>query len=243
MSYRSEYNKIYSRINNIGKKGKDGVFDYYMLIDELIDNGQYSIFQDVLSNKYKIDLQNFKSVQDIKYKTFTTIRNNTTSSFQVELKKLFDTKNVYPIGYHFFDKSNNHFLGDIKEIEEDENWIAYKDPKLSEKEDEIRVINLEVVVGLTESTLASIPEFENDKSNTVYFATGSHVIYLGKIYGCSQSYTYNISNQITPTYSNYWTNILAPTYSYNFIQDNEMKLINKYSTAIDIVKAANYQTI
>ena len=101
MSYRSEYNKIYSRINNIGKKGKDGVFDYYMLIDELIDNGQYSIFQDVLSNKYKIDLQNFKSVQDIKYKTFTTIRNNTTSSFQVELKKLFDTKNVTQLDITF----------------------------------------------------------------------------------------------------------------------------------------------
>jgi hypothetical protein len=243
MSYRSEYNKIYNKINNIAKKGKDAIFDYYIFIDEIIDNGQYAILQDVLVTKYNIVAKNFKSIQDLKHKTFSTIRSYTNSSNQVELKKLFDSKNVYSIGYHFFNKTNNKFLGDIKEVEESEDWIAYKDPKLTEKEDEIRIINLEVVTGLSQSTLESIPQFENNPNRSISFATSSQVIYFNNIYECSQTYTYNINNQITPTYSSYWTQKLAPTYSFTLIDDSTIKLFDKYSTAIDLIKSYNYRDI
>lgn len=241
MSYRKEYEKIYNRINNIAKKGKDAVFEYYILINEVIDNGQYNILQDVLINKYKIDLIYFKSVQDLKHKTFSIIRQKTNSSSQIELNKLFDGKNVYPIGYHYFRKTNNQYLGDIKEIEESENWIAYKDPKLTEKQDEIRIINLEVVIGLSQSILESIPEFENNPNKTITFATNSLVIFTGNIYNCIQSYTYNLTNQITPTYSSYWSQKLSPTYSVTTLDDNETKLIDKYSIAIDLINQTSYR--
>ena len=243
MSYRSEYNKIYTKINNIAKKGKDGVFDYYVLIDELIDNGQYSILQDVLINKYKVDSNIFKSVQDLKHKTFSIIRSKTISNNQIELKKLYDKKNVYPIGFHYFNKTNNQFLGDIKEIEIQDAWIAYKDPKLSEKEDEIRVINLEVTVGLSQSILESIPTFENNPNLNINFTADAQVLYLDSIYECVQSYSYNITNQITPTYSLYWNQVLAPTYSFTVLNDNTVKLIDKYSEAIDILLSSSYIVI
>ncbi len=243
MLYRKEYEKIYNKINNIARKGKDAIFDYYILIDELIDNGQYSILQDVLINKYKIDLINFKSVKDLKHKTFSIIRQKTNSSSQVELTKLFNSKNIYPIGFHYFRKTDNQYLGDIKELEESEDWIAYKDPKLTEKQDEIRIINLEVTIGLSQSILEAIPEFENNPNKSITFATNSVVIYTGNIYNCEQSYTYNISNPITPTYSSYWTQKIAPTYSVTVIDDNETKLIDKYSIAINLLNQTNYRDI
>jgi hypothetical protein len=240
MSYRKECQKVYKKLNTIAQKGTDGIYEYYSYIDELIDNSQYSLLEDVMITKYNINISSYKSTYDLKHKTFDLIRGNATSSFQVNLKKLFDRRNVYPIGFHFYDKVNNYYLGDIREIEEKADWIAYKDPKLAEKQDQKTVINLEVVVGLSQSILESIPQFENDTTNTILFATASLVIYSGNIYGCSQSYIYGISNPITPTYSNYWRRIYSPTYSYNMI-DNDIDLMDKYDQAITLVKSFGYR--
>jgi hypothetical protein len=240
MSYRKECIKIYKKINSISQKGLDASFDYYAYIDELIDNGQYAMLEDVMITKYNIDIQNFKSIYDLKHKTFDKIRISTTSLFQENLKKLFDKRNVYPIGFHFYDKTNNHYLGDIKEIEEPADWIAYKDPKLSEKQDQITVINLEVTSGLEQSVIEAIPPFVADRTDVFTIEKDELVRYVGNIYECTETYTYTQNTPITPTYSNYWMQIYSPTYSYTLIDDNNVKLIDKYDQAISIVKSFIY---
>jgi len=222
MSYRKECIKIYKKINYISQKGLDGSFDYYVYIDELIDNGQYAMLEDVMTTKYNIDIQNFKSIYDLKHKTFDKIRISTTSLFQDNLKKIFDNKNVYSIGFHFYDKTNNHYLGDIKELEQP------------------TVINLEVSVGLEQSVLDGIPPFEVDRTDVITIEKDSLVRYIGNIYECTDTYTYTQANPITPTYSNYWMQIYSPTYSYTLIDDDNTKLIDKYNQAIDIVKSFIY---
>ena len=57
--------------------------------------------------KYKIQILRYRSVQDMKKQTFPIVRKMTNSTFQTELKKVFDSKNVYPIGYHYFNKTTN----------------------------------------------------------------------------------------------------------------------------------------
>lgn len=151
MSYRKEYNKVYKKINSIAQKGIDGKFEYYIYINDLVDSGQYSLLEDVMSTKYKIDIRLYKSTDDMKHKTFDRIREKTFSSFQSQLKQLFDSNDVYPIGFQFYSVTTNFYLGDIKEIED---WIAYKDPKLSEKQDQIRVIDLEINFGNTQSFIS-----------------------------------------------------------------------------------------
>jgi len=222
MSYRKECIKIYKKINSISQKGLDGSFDYYVYIDELIDNGQYAMLEDVMTTKYNIDIRNFKSIYDLKHKTFDKIRISTTSLFQDNLKKIFDNKNVYSIGFHFYDKTNNHYLGDIKELEQP------------------TVINLEVSVGLEQSVLDGIPPFEVDRTDVITIEKDSLVRYIGNIYECTDTYTYTQANPITPTYSNYWMQIYSPTYSYTLIDDDNTKLIDKYNQAIDIVKSFIY---
>lgn len=240
MSYRKEYLKVYKKINTIAQKGTDGVFEYYSYIDEIIDNGEYSLLEDVMITKYNINVQIYKSTYDLKHKTFDKVRSLTTSLFQENLKKLFDKRNVYPIGFHFYDKTNNHYLGDIKEIEEPADWIAYKDPKLSEKQDQITVINLEVTSGLEQSVIEAIPPFVADRTDVFTIEKDELVRYVGNIYECTETYTYTQNTPITPTYSNYWMQIYSPTYSYTLIDDNNVKLIDKYDQAISIVKSFIY---
>ena len=240
MSYRKEFNKVYKKINTIAQKGNDGVFDYYIYIDDLVDTGQYPLLEDVMSVKYRIDIRQYNSINDMKHRTFDTIRQHTISSFQSQLKALFDKRSVYPVGFHFYDSLNNHYLGDIKEVEEERNWIAYKDPKLSEKQDQIKVINLEVTSGLHDSVVSSIPTFIDNAILSYSFTNGDLVKYNGGIYECVHDYKYDSQNLINPTYGDYWMQIYSPTYSFTLIDDDLVKLIDKYNTAITIVKSFIY---
>lgn len=222
MSYRSEYNKIYLKIDKLAKKGIDSIFDYFILIDELVKNGQYVILEDVMITKYRIDIRSFKSVYDMKNNTFDKIRRKTNPKALVSLKSTFDNANVYVNGYHVFDTGTNKYLGDIKEIENG--------------------TELEVTVGITSSILESIPLFENGIT-TVRFNEGNQVIYTGSIYGCSSSYTYSVTNQITPTYSTYWYQVVSPIYSLLSITDSEVSLVSKYVQGIEFLRTFTYSII
>jgi len=239
-SYKKEFDKIYKKIDNVARKGVDGIFDWYRLIDELINNGQWDILQDVLFEKYAIVSQNFKSISDLKREAFEKVRFSTNSSSQSQIKKLMDQKGVYSIGIHYYDSSNNIFLGDIIEVEESRDWLYYKDPRLSEKQDQNKVINLEVIVGLSQSNLEAIANFELTSTDSLNFVTGSQVIYLGDIWRCTTAYRWDYTNKITPTFSSNWVKVLSPTYSYTLIGDDNNSLIEKYEQALDILKGVNY---
>lgn len=240
MSYRREFNKVSIKISQIAQKGQDGKFEYFEYIDELIDSGKYSLLEDVMNTKFKIDIRKYMSITDFKKQTYDKVRQVTNSLFQIKLKKLFDDNQLYPIGFSFYDKPTNHYLGDIKEVEQIEPYILYKDPKLVEKQDQDRIINLEVTSGLPDSVLNAIPTFEADPTTEIPFTSGDYVRYNTNIYECAISYTYNFDNQILPTDTNYWMQIFSPTYSLTLIDDDSTKLLDKYKEAILIVKSFIY---
>ena len=242
MSYKKDLNKIYRKIDTISKKGKDGVFDFYTYIDQLIANSQYIQLEDVMRIYYDINIKKYQSIDDFKKLSYTFIREKTSSSFQKKLKDLLEQKNVYQIGFNFYDSVNNHYLGDIKESDSSESWIAYRDPNLKQIEDEIKVIRLEVAIGISQSMSDTIPIFAND-NNEVEFGVNDLIRYDGLIYECISAYTYSMINRVTPTYSSYWTNVYSPTYSLTIIDDSNLKLIDKYSMAIDIVKGNTYSFV
>jgi hypothetical protein len=43
------------------------------------------------------------------------------------------------IGHHFYKSDTGNYIGDIKELTEPQNWSAYKDPLLTQKQDQIRI--------------------------------------------------------------------------------------------------------
>ena len=86
-------NKIYLKIDLIAKKGDLGKLEYYQFIDELIDKGEFYLFQDVMIKKYGIDTS-YIETYNVKKKTFDQIRFQTNSKFQEDLKKFCDSVNV-----------------------------------------------------------------------------------------------------------------------------------------------------
>ena len=57
------------------------------------------------------------------------------------------------------------------------------------------------------------------------------------------SYTYSSTNRITPTFSAYWDQVSAPSYSLTSFTGSSTTLLEKYSLAIDNLKTYNYTII
>ena len=96
---KKKIEKIFNKIDKLATKGKDQIQEYYKLIDELIDKGEYSYLEQCLSKFYEIEASSFSNVVDVKTKTWNDILFLTNSSFSKKLKKLYDSKNVYQIAF------------------------------------------------------------------------------------------------------------------------------------------------
>lgn len=233
--YRREYNKVFKRINKIAQKGSESILEYKDLIDELVTTNQYRLLEDILITKYGIDISKYPNIEKVKNETFDEIRRATNFSSQIFLKDLTEQKGVYSVGFHFYDKNNNQYLGDIREVE--------LNPNFSEKKLVEIFIDLESIVGLSSSIVSAIPEFVNDPRLTLNLPQDSQVIYGGEIYHCIQPYTYSSINRITPTFSSYWNQVLSPSYSLTMFTGSSTTLLKKYQLAIDNLKSYNYTII
>lgn len=234
--YRKEFDKIYNKINKLAQKGSDYIFEYFTLIDEFISLGKFSILEDVMITKYDIQIKNFLSIDEFKKFSFKEIRKVTNLNSLESIQKTLNQKSVYLVGYHLFDSNSNHYLGDIKEIE-NISTLGYTNRKLMSIS-----VDIKAEVGLNSSLISAIPQFENNPILTIGYKLGNQLSFLGKYYECIQSYTFSSTNSITPTYSVYWTQIIPPTYSTStFTASNS--IVGKYSEAIDYLKTFTYSYI
>lgn len=95
---RKKVDKIYSQIKRVAQKGKDYVLEYHRLIDEIVAKGDYAYFEMCLSDYYNIDSVKYRTVYEIKSKTWKHILFETDSTMIGKLKKLYKEKNVYQQG-------------------------------------------------------------------------------------------------------------------------------------------------
>jgi hypothetical protein len=136
-------NQIYQKVDLIAKKGKEGYLDYNIYLDELLSQGDWSLFGDMMLKKYSVDIRQYKSVDQVKNKTFEKVRFYTLDEFQEELKEFYLSQSVYQIGLNIHATSDNSILGQIYEYEEiKENFPLYKDIELAVKE-KVILIHLE----------------------------------------------------------------------------------------------------
>jgi len=235
MNYRVEVEKIYKKVDSLAQRGVDAYLEFREYIDELIDYGQYSIFDDVMLTKYGLDVKKYKSVEDLKKEIFKDIRFQTTSKYLKNLQKLYKSKGVFNTGLHFYNSTNGKYLGDIKEIDQSTfNGNTFQDTRLSQRLNATPY--LEVIVGLSSSIYDAIPEYDlNYIGGIIHYATYSQVSYNKNIYECINSYDWRYGNPITPTYSNYWTFSTFASYSVTGITSSGTTLLDKYSIALDIL--------
>ncbi len=113
-------NKIYNQIDKLATKGKEYVYEYYKLIDDIISKGNYSYLEVVFFYFYNIDIndEEFLSVDDVKKKTWNTVLFYTNSSLAKKIKKVYDDKSVYQVGFDIFKEIDNTKLGQIVEVDQ-----------------------------------------------------------------------------------------------------------------------------
>ena len=95
---RKKVTKIFGQINRIAQKGKDYTLDYHKLIDEIVAKGDYAHLEMCLSDKYNLDPNKYRTVDEIKSKTWKHILFETDASFITGLKKLYGANSIYQQG-------------------------------------------------------------------------------------------------------------------------------------------------
>lgn len=115
---RKKIQKIFNQIDRLAVKGKEQIFEYHKLIDDLISKGDYNYFELTLFYSYNININDYLNLTDIKNKTWEEILFQTNSSISKKIKKVLDTKGVYQVGFNFFKESNNVNIGKILEIDQ-----------------------------------------------------------------------------------------------------------------------------
>lgn len=113
MEYVKRLNKIHKKLIKLSNKGKNNRDEFYKYINELIDNDNYTYFEEVMYIYYDFDIYN-KTISDYKEDAWASICLNTESSISVKLYKLYNQKSVYRQGLDFYDNDNN-IIGTIEE--------------------------------------------------------------------------------------------------------------------------------
>lgn len=117
---------IRNHINEIASYGKDNYMEFYKYINELIEDGDYLLFEEVLYLEYDIDIKG-RSVDDYKKETWLEICTYTSLPLHQLLKIIYDEYNIYQNStyiYHSeFDESN--LIGSIIEDAIESDSFAY----------------------------------------------------------------------------------------------------------------------
>lgn len=118
---KKRINKIHNKINKIAEKGKNNKLEFYNYIDEIISNGDYVYFQEVLLKYYNINIIDEKDFNSYRERAWESICLKTDSKLSSNLSNLYKKEGVYQISYNIYFSSNNTKIGEIKEIE----FISY----------------------------------------------------------------------------------------------------------------------
>ena len=125
-NYNQKLKKIYKKLEKLTLRGKSNLFEYQKYIDELVDKGQYTQFKDCLNYYYKINLEIFVDLQDVKRTSWDLILFQSNTNTQKKLNTLYLKEKIYQQGFEIFDSETNVKLGEIKEIDNFDFYEKYQ---------------------------------------------------------------------------------------------------------------------
>ena len=112
---KKKIQKIFNQIDKLAAKGKEYILEYHKLVDELIEKGDYNYFELALFYSYSIDIKDYSSLLEVKNKTWNEILFQTNSPVSRKIKRVFDNKGVYQMGFDVFSDSLNSVVFEISE--------------------------------------------------------------------------------------------------------------------------------
>ena len=100
--YEKKLAKINLRIEKLALKGKDNYIEYYKLVDELIQKGDYNAFEQCIYYYYGIEINDAPDINSIKKSTWNEISFQMTTPFLKKLKLIYDKNQVYQTSYDIY---------------------------------------------------------------------------------------------------------------------------------------------
>jgi len=107
--------KIHLRIEKLALKGKSAYLEYSNLVDELVEKGDYSAWEQSLYYYYGIDIIDAVTIDSVKKSSWDEICYQTGTPFLKKLKKVYDQKNVYQVSYDIFSSDVNNINVSLSE--------------------------------------------------------------------------------------------------------------------------------
>lgn len=123
--YKRKINKIYKRIEKLSSKGKDNILEYQKYVAEIVDKGDYSVFQEVINLYYGIDMTKYFTVEESKKEVWKEICFQSKLPLLTKLTKLYKSKGVYQQSYNIYKEDTGELIGQIKEDVRSTNDIGY----------------------------------------------------------------------------------------------------------------------
>jgi hypothetical protein len=114
---KKKIKKISNQIDRLASKGKDNIQEYYKFIDDIVEKGDYNYLEMALHYSYFIDINDIKSLEDVKKKTWDKILFQTNTPVSKKIKNVLDNKGVYQMSFSFYRDSNSQYLGDVVEFD------------------------------------------------------------------------------------------------------------------------------
>lgn len=105
--YKRKLEKIFNQISKIAFKGKDNKLEYFNYVDELIQKGDYGVFEQCVYYFFQIDINIHADVAEVKESTWPEILFQTRTPFLTKLSKLYKEKKIYQSSFDIYSDDPN----------------------------------------------------------------------------------------------------------------------------------------
>ena len=114
--YSDRVDELYKKIRKISLSGDDYYYLWKDLVKDKLILGEMKILQDVVRRYYKIDYENYLSIDIFIKEAWKKIKFLTPPSEGEIYKHLFDEKGVYVVGIEYYTTQTDIYIGRIEQF-------------------------------------------------------------------------------------------------------------------------------
>lgn len=114
--YSDRVDELYKKIRKIALSGDDYYYLWKDLVKDKLILGEMKILQDVVRRYYKIDYENYLSIDIFIKEAWKKIKFLTPPSEAEIYKNLFDEKGVYAVGIEYYTTQTDIYIGRIEQF-------------------------------------------------------------------------------------------------------------------------------
>lgn len=94
-NYNNQYKVLYDELMDIASVGKDNFLEFYLFLNEVIDDSEFSIFEDIIDNEFNMNIRNLNPVSSYRNLLWEKIVFETRPLLSTYLSKIYKLNSLY----------------------------------------------------------------------------------------------------------------------------------------------------